>query len=58
MAQRNYANLPEIKQKKDEEIRAKELAERKAASTLYAKELDARRRAMLKKRSPVKKTDL
>ena len=47
--------MPEIKQKKDDEKRASELAERKAASVLYAKELDARRRAMLKKRSPVKK---
>ena len=51
LTQKNYANLPEIRKKKDEEKRLIEHAERKAASALFVKELDARRRAMFKKKN-------
>ena len=51
LTQKNYANLPEIRKKKDEEKRLIEHAERKAASALILKGLDARRRAMFKKKN-------
>ena len=41
-------NLPEIKQRADEERRQKEYQERKAQASLYAKQLDNKRRAQLK----------
>lgn len=50
LTQKNFLNLPEIKQRADEERRQKELQERKAQASLYVKQLDARRRAQLKQR--------
>ena len=47
MTRRNYANLPEIKKKKDEEKLKAELANRKATSLAWSKELDNRRRKTL-----------
>jgi len=44
LTNKNYANLPEIKKKKEDEKKRQEIAERKLASAKYAKELDNRRR--------------
>ena len=48
LTQKNFEKLPEIKSKKEEEKRLDELKARKVQASLYAKELDARRRALLK----------
>ena len=47
--------MPEIKLKKEEEKRLNELKARKAVASLYAKELDAKRRAAMKMKSNNKK---
>jgi hypothetical protein len=54
LTQRNYDNLPEIKKRKEEEKKTKELQDRKKQSALYVKELDERRRAFAKKRQTSK----
>jgi len=46
--------LPEIKSKKEEEKRLGELKARKMQASLYAKELDARRRALIKNKKSSK----
>jgi hypothetical protein len=54
LTQKNFEKLPEIKSKKEEEKRLGELKARKAQASLYAKELDARRRALMKLKKPSK----
>ena len=56
LTQKNFENLPEIKSKKEEEKRLDELKARKVQANLYAKELDARRRALLKQKKSSKST--
>lgn len=54
LTQKNFEKLPEIKSKKEEEKRQDELKARKIQASLYAKELDARRRALLKQKKSSK----
>lgn len=50
LTQKNFEKLPEVKSKKEEEKRLNELKARKAQAALYAKELDNRRRALVKQK--------
>lgn len=54
LTQKNFEKLPEIKSKKEEEKRLGELKARKAQAVQYAKELDARRRALITKKKSSK----
>ena len=48
MTQKNFMNLPEVRQKKIDELRQKELQSRKELVQAYAKEMDKRRREQLR----------
>lgn len=50
LTQKNFQNLPEIKQKLDEERKQKEMLARKAQAQLQIKQLDERRRAALQRK--------
>ena len=54
LTQKNFEKLPEIKSKKEEEKRLGELKARKAQAAQFAKELDARRRALVKQKKTSK----
>lgn len=50
---KNYSNLPEIKKKKEEEQKKLENMARKAAAQEYIKQLNEKRKALLKKKKSI-----
>ena len=53
LTSKNYANLPEIKAKKEEEKKRQENMARKAAAAEYMKQLNDKRKNMLKKKKSI-----
>lgn len=53
LTSKNFQNLPEIKKKKEDELKRQEIAARKVAAADYMKQLNDKRRHLLKKKKSI-----